>query len=278
MVETRGGRRFAAFFFVAAFLVLLLGHWLKPVGDMALTVAAPFEAVITAAATTVGDAVSGVVEGPSLRAENERLRLQNETLIRHNIALQQQAHENQLFRRMLRYSDANNRLDLLKAQVIGSDPNNLAQYIIINRGSRDGLRTGMTVLDAGGYFVGAIEDLMSNASKVLLMTSPSSSVGAIDLQTRAHGLVEGTYAGRPQFHFVVTRDSIRPGDFIVTSGQMNLFPQNLYLGQVLSVTRNNVSLFQSADILPGVDFHSLEVVQVVRNFVPSAPTRLVTGP
>jgi cell shape-determining protein MreC len=59
---------------------------------------------------------------------------------------------------------------------------------------------------------------------------------------------------------------------------MNLFPQNLYLGQVLRVTRNNVSLFQTAEIVPGVDFHNLELVQVVRNFVPSAPTKLVTGP
>jgi rod shape-determining protein MreC len=176
----------------------LLGHWLKPVGNMALTVAAPFEAVISAAATTLGDAVSGVVEGPSLRAENERLRLQNETLIRHNIALQQQAHENELLRRMLRYSDPNNRLDLLKAQVIGSDPNNLAQYIIINRGSRDGLRVGMTVLDQGGYFVGSIEDLMSNASKVLLMTSPSSSVGAIDLQRAPTPAVHSSGTSSPE--------------------------------------------------------------------------------
>ena len=40
MVETRGGRRFAATFFVAAFLVLLLGRWVKPVNDAALTAAA----------------------------------------------------------------------------------------------------------------------------------------------------------------------------------------------------------------------------------------------
>ncbi|MBV9281773.1 MAG: rod shape-determining protein MreC [Chloroflexi bacterium] len=264
-------------FFILAFLVLLMGRWLRPVGDLVLTVAAPFEAVIDGAATAVGDVISGVVEGPGLRSENERLRRDNARLLHSLVLLQGYKHENQLLRRMAGYHDANGQLDLLPAQVIGNDPNNLAPYIIINKGRRDGLRPGMTVVDPGGYFVGSIERLTNNAARVLLMISPSSSVGALDRETRAKGVVEGQFGGRPQLKFVVTRSTLHVRDFIVTSGQMSLYPQNVILGQVVRVQHSDVSLFQTADIQPAADFQNLELVQVVRNFVPNAPTRLTIG-
>src|SRR5579884_2333983 len=146
MVETRGGRRFALLFFIASFLVLALGRWLNPVDHVALSIAAPFESAISTAATSVGDIVSGIFEGPKLRSENATLRRQMATLLRENIALQEQRRENQILQRMLRFENLNPHLDLLGARVIGSDSNSsLAPYLIINRGTRDGLRKGMTV-------------------------------------------------------------------------------------------------------------------------------------
>lgn len=276
MVETRSGRRFAVLFFVAAFLILFAGRWLKPVDDVALSAAAPFQAVISGVATSVGGTVAGLVEGPRLRDQNRALQRQIATLLRQNVTYQQDRYENQILRRMLKFDDLNNRMEYVTARIIGNDPNSLVPDILINRGTRDGLRTGMTVLDGNGYFLGSIDDVTANAARVLLMISPSSSVGAIDLQTRAGGLVEGQYAGRPQFRDVLTSATIRPGDFIVTSGQYNLFPRNLMIGQVLRVHHNNVDVFQTADIQPASNFQNLEIVQVIRNFVPSVPAKLIS--
>ena len=277
MVETRSGRRFAVFFFVAALLVLALGHWLKPVDDAALSVAAPFVSAVNAAASAVGSGLSGITEGYRLRDENRRLRQEVATLLRHNVMLQAEQHENQLLHRMLRYDDPNGHMSMLVANVIGTDPSS-RDYLIINRGSRDGVRAGMTVVDQGGFFVGSIVDTTSNAAKLLLMLSPSSSVGAIDLTTQASGLVEGRYESGPQFRWVTSNATIHRGDWIVTSGQLNLFPRRLLLGQVARVRHSNVAIFQTADIQPAADFEHLEMVQVVRSFVPSVPAKLVGNP
>jgi len=273
MVETRSGRRFAVFFFVAAFLILFAGRWVKPVNDVALSIAAPFDAAISGVATTIGDGVAGVVDGPRLRNENLMLQREVANAVRRNIILQQQAHENQIMRRMLNFDDLNNHMEFVTARNIGTDPSSLVPDLIIDRGSRDGLRVGMTVVDQDGYFAGQIDDVASNAAKVLQMISPSSSVGATDLQTGAVGIVEGKYAASPQFKDVVTSASIRPGDLVVTSGQYNLFPRNLLIGQIQHVYHNNVDLFQSADIQPAASFGGLELVQVIRNRVPSVPAR-----
>lgn len=277
MVETRSGRRLAVFFLVSSFLVLLLGRWIRPVDDAALTVAAPFAAVVSSVADGVGTLVTGVVEGPRLYNENLQLRKEENLLLQKYIALKNEQHENLIFRNVLNFHDRNSHMDLVTSRVIGGDASatSLAPYIIINRGSRDGLRDGMTVLDQYGNFVGSISDVVNNAAKVLLMVSPSSSVGAVDLRTRATGLVEGQYAGRPLFKFVVASQTMRPGDFVVTDGDLNLFPRTILIGQIMSVAHRNVSLFQTAELRPAADFSNLEVVQVVRNFVPSVPVKLL---
>jgi rod shape-determining protein MreC len=277
MVETRGGRRFAVFFLVAAFLVLFLGRWLRPVDDVTSTVAAPFVAVVSGATSAVGDTISEVLEAGRLRHENQVLSQQNARLIRELITYKSEAHDNTLYRAMLRFAGQNSHMDLMPAQVIGGDTLGLGGYIIVNRGRSDGLRDGMTVLDQNGYFVGSISDLESNNAKVLLMESPSSSIDALDLSTRAHGIVNGRYAGIPQLKYVRTGDVLHVNDLIVTSGQMNLFPRNLLLGQVTRVYHRKVAVFQTADVRPAADIQHLEMVQIVRNWNPQVPTKLVTS-
>jgi rod shape-determining protein MreC len=275
MVEARGGRRFAFVFLVAAFLVLLLGRWVKPVNAVALSVAAPFASVASTVATDVGDVVSGVTQGYRWRDENKTLQDRVGILMRQNMLLQARLHDDGILRSMLQYDDLNNHMEFLTARVIMQDPNALAPYILINRGTRDGLRRGMTVVQQHGYFVGSIVDLTTNAAKIQLVTSPSSSVGAMDLKTRASGLVEGQYSGLPQLHWVVANSTLHKLDFIVTSGQENLFPRTILIGQVVSVQHQNSALFQSAVIQPAADLSDLEMVQVIRNFIPSAPNRLI---
>src|SRR5437660_8544228 len=176
MVETRSGRRFAVFFLVAAFLVLFLGRWIQPVDRVALSAAAPFQGAISAIANGIGDGISGVVQGPKLRDENEKLKTQISVLLREIIALQQQRHDYALLKRILKYSDQNSHLDLVVTRVIGQDSNGLSPTILIGKGSRDGMRRGLTVLDHHGYFVGTITNVFPLSSQVQLMLSPSSSV------------------------------------------------------------------------------------------------------
>jgi rod shape-determining protein MreC len=180
-----------------------------------------------------------------------------------------------MLKRMLRFDEANNSLDVLPARVVWTEPTGLGSYIWIDKGTRDGLHEQMTVLDQNGYLVGTVVDAASNASKVLLLLSPSSSIGAIDQTTRAQGLVEGRFSAGPQFRYVVTGSLIHKRDLIVTSGQKLLYPRNLLIGQVMSVSRSPQNVFQTAEIRPAADFQHLEIVQVVRNWARHVPAKLV---
>ncbi|MGH2448426.1 MAG: rod shape-determining protein MreC [Chloroflexota bacterium] len=276
MVETHGGRRFALVILLLALLVLLTGRWLKPVDNVALSAAAPFAAGITGASTAVGDLFTGIFQGPSLRAQNLKLEHKMAVLIRRNLTLQSDAYENKLLRRMLNYQDANDRLDLLRARVIYHDPTGLSPYFIINQGSQAHLTGGMSVLDENGYFVGSLSDVTANAAKVLPMISASSSISGMDLETRASGLVQGQYRSDPRINFIKTSQTIHRGDWVVTTGELNLYPRMLLMGQVVSVQRSDVQEFQTVELQPAADFQNLEMVQVIRAHPPGVPLRLIT--
>jgi rod shape-determining protein MreC len=274
MVETLSGRRVAVFFFVAAFLVLLLGRWLSPVDRVAISVAAPFNAAISGVANWVGDAVTGVFNGPGLRDEIRQLEKENALLQRTRVSDAELRHENDLLTRMLGVEKSNRNLNYLAARVIGTDSNSLEPDILIDHGARDGLRNGMTVLDPNGYFLGTISYVTSDAARVLLMLSPSSSVGALDVRSRATGLVDGKYASKPLLDNVTENQSLKAGDIIVTSGQCNLYPRDLTVGQIVSVQHSDVSLFQTAVIRPAASFDHLEMTLVVRSLAPPLPPAL----
>jgi rod shape-determining protein MreC len=278
MVETRGGRRFAVLFLVGAFLVLILGRWITPVNHVAMSVTAPFAAVINGTANAVGDSVGGILNAGQIQGENRALRKQNAMLVQRIIQLQSQAHDNSLLRNMVRFEAANSHMDYLPARVIYSDPTGLGAYVVIDKGTRDGLREGMTVLDQNGYFVGSITDLTVNAARVLLMLSPSSSVAAMDMDVKsgATGLIEGRYAARPELKYVLTGSKLHVNDLLVTQGQANLYPRNLLMGQIIRVHKSPQNVFQTADVRPAADFSRLEIVQVIRNWIPHYPARLIT--
>jgi rod shape-determining protein MreC len=278
MVETGSGRRVAVFFFAAAFLLLLFGRWLAPLDRVALSAAAPFQGVVSSVANRVGDVFSGVFQGPRLRDENERLKSELGVLLGHNLKLQQEVRDYSRLARLLRFTEANGHLDHVVCRVIGQDSNSLSPMILINKGSRDGMRQGLTVLDHHGYFVGTITRVNQLSSWVELMLSPSSSIGALDLETQAKGLVEGVFASGPVFDNILVSSTIHLGDFIVTSGDYDLYPRTLLLGQVTSVNRQSVQMLQSARIQPAADFSNLEIVDVIRNWVPAQNNTLVTGP
>lgn len=279
MVETRGGRRFAFLFFGVAFLVLLAGRWLNPLSHVGMTIAAPFQSVLTSGTNAVGDGFAGVFDGPRLRDQNLLYRRQIETLIQANIHLHDLQIQNAQYKALLHYSTGHPSLQLLPAKVIGTcQDENLDPCIFIDRGTRDGLRDRMTVVDPQGAYVGFIADATGIASRVTLLLNPSSSVGVRDVRSRITAVVEGTYAGKPRLRYAQTNQSLKPGDFIETSGQYELFPPGIMVGQVVSVQRADVSTFQSAVIEPITDFSNLERVAVVTNFRPANLSRLLRKP
>jgi rod shape-determining protein MreC len=202
-----------------------------------------------------------------LEAENSRLQFQV-------IELQQQVQEAAILSTLVDYARSRSENRSIGAAVIGFDTSPFLRYVLINRGSDDGLRRGMPVVTNQGL-VGQIAAVTANAARVQLITDPFSNINVRLQQADVEAVLVGMVTGEVELQMVPQSANMQTGELIVTSGLGGNYPPNLVIGQVTSVRRRDFDLFQTAAVQPAVDFSELEIVLVIINFQPIDVTPLL---
>ncbi|MCL4804443.1 MAG: rod shape-determining protein MreC [Anaerolineae bacterium] len=216
------------------------------------------------------DVVADVMTGPrNLEAaleEISRLETENETLRKENEELLEAAGENQILRELFNRAADTPEYRRITADVIGQDTNPALQSIIINKGYDHGVRVGMPVEAARGL-VGQVYRVTNNASQVALLTETASAIPVRLGSTRATGILRGAGRGAlPTIDWIDLQYDVQVGELVTTSGLGGKFPENLVIGRVIEVERNEAELFQRAVVQPAVDFNNVEIVFVVTEF------------
>ena len=234
----------------------------------------PLANVLSSSVARVEHIIDTIRQLDRLQAENRALRAEVERLTIENVRLQEAAAENILLRQQLQFKRKNPGLTIRSADVIARsvarDPNNLVQYIIIDRGARDHIAKGMPVVTAQGL-VGQVVAVGEQSARVLLLTDPSSSVNALVQRTRATGVVQGRLGANPVMRYIAQDEDVQVGDIVLTSGLGGNFPRGQVIGQVVSVHQRDVEMFKEAEIRPTVNFNRLEMVMIVTDFQPIPP-------
>jgi len=203
----------------------------------------------------------------TLRQRNSELEAENSKLQVQIVELQQQVTEAELLSTLVDYERRNVENQYIAAAVIARDISPFMHYIIIDRGSDDGLRKGMPVITQQGL-VGNVAAVTAGAARVQLINDPGSSVNAILQQSGVDGVVNGKITGEIELDMVSKNATIQPGELVLTSGLGGKFPANIVIGQVVTIRSEAYSLFQSASVQPAVDFSELEIVLIIKNFQP----------
>jgi rod shape-determining protein MreC len=203
----------------------------------------------------------------NLRQQNTNLESENARLQTQVIELQQQLADQQYVSALLQYAKQNTENRYAAAEVIGRDPSPFLKYIIIRRGSDDGIRHGMPVVTEQGL-IGRIAQVNAGASSVQLITDPSSAVNVRLQATQKDAVLTGSVTGDLTLDMIPQDVKIPNGDVVLSSGLGGLYPSNLMIGQVISTHQKQNDLFQTASVQPVVDFSALKIVLVITNFKP----------
>lgn len=122
----------------------------------------------------------------------------------------------------------------ISAAVIGRSAGDWWQQLIVSRGSRDGVTTHDIVTGPGGL-VGRVVAVSPNSSRVLLISDPTSRVGARVSRSRATGYIRGTMGKQVVMEFFDKNPDVKVGDVVVTSAYSKLFPQDIPVGRVVDL-------------------------------------------
>ncbi|GAB1472424.1 rod shape-determining protein MreC [Chloroflexota bacterium] len=203
----------------------------------------------------------------TLRNRNAELEAKVSQLQTQLIELQQRVDETEILAALVDFSRSNPESTYKAASVIGRDPSPFLHYIIINRGSNDGIRRGMPVVTNQGL-VGRIDAVIADAARVQLITDPASSVNVYLQNADTNALLYGSVTGDVTLDLISQNVTVEAGDLILTSGLGGGYPADIIIGQVVTLRNLEFELFQQATVQPAVDFSRLDIILVITNFRP----------
>lgn len=255
-----------------ALLVLSSLRWFDPVENAVGGVVMPVQRSFAPVASGVRSFFSGLTTGSRLQVKNRELQVEVERLTAENIRLRLLQAENDELRQQLGFTSSNPELPVIQAKVIGRDPASIRQYLVIDRGTADGIARNMAVVQSGGALIGKVLRVESHRAEVLLLTDIESAVNAKLERTGADGIVEGQWqkGSLLEMRYIEqgpTADGaprVQKDDWVVTSGLGGNMPDGLLIGRVALVTQSDTGLEQRAQVLPAVDVRAVGTVLVVR--------------
>jgi len=124
--------------------------------------------------------------------------------------------------------------DNISAAVISRKTGSWWRQIILNKGSKDGVVIGSTVIGPGGL-LGRVNNTSLFTSSVTLLTSPDSKVGVWLDRIQTNGLLVGLGNDYPSLILFSKDADVKVGDFVSSSPASTLLPPNIPIGIVLSI-------------------------------------------
>lgn len=210
-----------------------------------------------------------------LAARVELLSMRNRELAVKSAIAAELLDENRVLRRKLRLS-APERWRYTVAEIVLRDPLRYRQGFTIDRGHRDGIARGDTVvqssLDGRLLLVGIVDNCMARTSHVITIADPELRLSG---RTGSSGGVGFTNTGNAQisgknirFGMLPLGSSYIQGEAVVTTGFEKGIPGGIKIGE-LNVS-SDINTFSyggtpdfSAALLPAVDLERLSFVTVI---------------
>lgn len=137
---------------------------------------------------------------------------------------------------------------------------------VINAGENDGIMNGQSVVFQKNL-VGVVSQVSQSFSVVTTPFSQKFQTLAKVPKTNANGILTGS-GNFMLYQKVVITDTLKKGDMVVTKGQVGIngvgIEPDLTIGEIKSVAKNETSPFQSAQVVPVIDYSNLDYLFVVK--------------
>lgn len=163
------------FLVVGGVLALALGGYFSTASNVFTGSLINLQSWFSSRFVAVQDFLTAPRDIASLRQRNAELEADISELQAQVIQLQQEVGETQILAALVDFSRANPENVYKGAAVIGLDPSPFLHFVIINRGSNDGVLRGMPVVTDQGL-VGRVDAVIADAARVQLITDAASNV------------------------------------------------------------------------------------------------------
>lgn len=235
----------------------------KELGNFVYKIFSPLERLFLG----VGNGISGffqvIISIRDLNKENIAFRENNIKLETRITALKEIQRENDILRQALKISESGQIIKEF-ALIVGRDIQGIHDWVLINKGSKQGILKDMAVISPENALVGRIDEVSGDFSRVMLITYKNSVVAGIIEDNRTEGLIKSSDKGGLFVDFIPKTEKLEIGDKIITSGTDNLYPKGILIGKIENIDLSDNQIFQKIIITPFVNFSKLEQVLILK--------------
>jgi rod shape-determining protein MreC len=210
----------------------------------------PFADAVAGVRAAAGDAAEWSSSRRTLLGENRRLRTVAEGLEAEILRLRDVERDRD---RLLALFGAHRTppSGTLPARLVAVESAGLFRSALLDRGEADGVVTGGVVVAAEGL-LGRIVAVGSGSARVQLLSDRVAAAGVLLVKQGRAAVARGDGKGGATVLYVPTIEAVEPGDPVVTTGTDGLYPSDLPVGRISSVTRSG-SLFWEIQVAMAAD-------------------------
>ncbi|MEL1240845.1 rod shape-determining protein MreC [Flavobacterium flavipallidum] len=156
--------------------------------------------------------------------------------------------------------------DIIVSKVIHNTYNTHENFLTLNSGSNDGVKADMGVINSLGI-VGIVDKTSPKYSTVVSILNTKSQINAKIKKSNHFGSLtwDGKSTGFVQLIDVPRLASVRRGDTIVTGGQSVIFPENINIGTVDKVYKEEETNYYVLNIKLFNDMTNLGHVYIIKS-------------
>ncbi len=161
--------------------------------------------------------------------------------------------------------------ELIEADITSLNNNSWYDVFTINKGLKDGVEMGDSVVMSGDNTADAMEGLVgrvtgvySDYSEITAITDDTVRVSIRTIRSGDGGILSGMKSGELEAYMFDQNSDVIVGDEIITSGLGGVIKKDIFVGEVSKVETDDTEMKKIVYIKPGVDFKHLRRVYVVK--------------
>ncbi|HOK80461.1 MAG TPA: rod shape-determining protein MreC [bacterium] len=175
--------------------------------------------------------------------------------------------ENEQLKKLLGLKQSGNFSHVVYAGVKTISPWVFPSVIVVDKGTENGVREGMSVISSSGSLIGRIITVNKNDSTAITLYHPDSKVSVMVLSTGELAVIEGVSVASLypylRIKFLPPECKASVGDIVETSGLTRLFPLHIKVGIILKIDRSGSEPIAQGIVSPFFIHENINTVALV---------------
>ncbi len=261
------------FLIIFSFLLLFISNKKITINfkKFLFTLTSPFEFLVTSTGNFFRDTVTSISELNKIKEELEKTKLELEQYKKMIIDFNEMNHQLKTLKQILDLKN-NIEYEIVTCEIIGRDPKKLNDFLIINKGSNNGIKENMPVIsysEGKKVLVGKTVEVTPFYSKIMTLNNSKFNVSALIENERIHCIASGENI-KPdiiKLLYIPKSYKLTPNEitYIYTSGDSLIYPKGIEIGKIISLKESQrYENFNEAYIKISAELSKLEYVIVLK--------------